>query len=81
MGWVILFFNSNFMQRQKVQSSSIDSIGYNSDSNILEIEFLNGRIYQFFNVPESIFNGMMSADSHGKYLNDNIKGIYNYKEI
>lgn len=69
------------MNRQHVESSNIESIGYDSNSQTLEIEFLNGSIYQYFDVPQHIFDELMSADSHGKYLEANIKGHYKYSKV
>ena len=63
-------------------SSNIASIGYDVTSQILEIEFLNGTIYQYYDVPEILFEGLMSADSHGKYLNEYIKkGGFRYARV
>lgn len=69
------------MQRQQVKSSNIASIGYDQSLFILEIEFLNGEIYQYINVPDNIFQGIMSASSHGTYLNQYIKDRYNFNKI
>jgi len=69
------------MKRINVESSNIESIGYDSKSQTLEIEFLNGSLYQYFDVPEHIFSALMNADSHGKYLNANIKGIYRFSKV
>ena len=69
------------MKRNHVESSNIESIGYDSSSQTLEIEFLNGTIYQYFDVPQHIYDGLISADSHGKYLASNIKGYYRYSKV
>ncbi|MBS5796434.1 MAG: KTSC domain-containing protein [Dysgonomonas mossii] len=69
------------MNRQAVTSSNIASIGYDASSQTLEVEFLNGSVYQYFDVPQHIYNGIMSADSHGQYLAQNIKGVYRYSKI
>ena len=66
------------MDRQTVSSSNIASIGYDEATQILEVEFLNGTIYQYYNVPQPEFDGLMSG-SHGTYLNANIKGQYQYQ--
>lgn len=73
--------NQSIMKRDHVESSNIESIGYDSKSQTLEIEFLNGTIYQYFDVPETVFEEFMGADSHGKYLNANIKGTYRYSKV
>lgn len=69
------------MNRQAVSSSNIASIGYDNDSQTLEIEFLNGGVYQYFDVPLHIYNGLMNASSHGQYLAENIKGNYRYSKV
>lgn len=70
------------MERQYVSSSNIASIGYDSDSMILEIEFLRGAVYQYYDVPQSIYDGLMAADSHGKYFAAYIKkGGYRYVRV
>lgn len=69
------------MQRTRVSSSNVYSIGYDDSSNILEVQFNNGSIYQYSNVPYSIYKGLMSAASHGNYLHAHVKGIYSYRRI
>ncbi|PVH27057.1 KTSC domain-containing protein [Sphingobacterium corticibacter] len=69
------------MERKPVTSSNIASIGYDENSSTLEIEFLNNTIYQYFDVPHQIYQGIMSADSQGQYLAQNIKGTYRYSKI
>ncbi len=62
------------MERTSVSSSNISAIGYEAETNTLEVEFLNGSVYQYAGVSVDEFEAMMSADSKGKYLNANIKG-------
>ena len=69
------------MIRQPVSSSNISSIGYDPESRTLEIEFHSGGIYQYFNVPESIYNALMSASSHGSYFHRHIKDQYQWTKI
>jgi hypothetical protein len=70
------------MNRDQVSSSNLASVGYDAQTQTLEIEFLNGSIYQYFNVPEGIYSGLMSASSHGRYFDSYIKkGGFAYKRI
>ena len=62
-----------------VESSNIARIGWEDD--ILEIEFLSGSTYEYFNVPEDVYEELMNADSKGSYLAHNIKGVYSYRKI
>jgi hypothetical protein len=69
------------MERKPVTSSNIASIGYDENTSTLEIEFLNNSIYQYFDVPQRIYQGLMQADSQGQFLAQNIKGVYRYSKV
>ena len=69
------------MDRKIVKSSNLKSIGYDQSSNILEIEFLSGGIYQYFKVPSQIYLALMNATSKGTYFHANIKEKYKYNHI
>lgn len=70
------------MERVPVQSSNLASVGYDPKTSTLEIEFLNGNIYQYFSVPSEIHQGLLNAGSKGSYLDQNIKKAgYSYKKV
>ena len=69
------------MERQIVSSSNIASIGYDDTTSTLEIEFLNGSVYYYYDVPHREYQSLMQAESHGKYLATNIKGKYRYSKV
>lgn len=70
------------MERQYVDSSMITSIGYDTNSATLEIEFKNGgAIWQYYDVQESIYYELISASSIGKYFLSNIKGQYSENRV
>lgn len=69
------------MERIPVSSSNISSIGYDKQSNILEVEFGSGEIYQYFDLPEHLYNGLMSAASKGQFLSSFIKYNYRYQKV
>jgi hypothetical protein len=70
------------MNRIPVQSSNLASVGYDADNMILEIEFHHGGVYQYFNVPPDIHQGLMNAGSKGTYFDQNIKKAgYPYKKV
>lgn len=62
------------MQMIPVSSSDISSIGY--EGSTLHIRFHSGGLYAYYNVPLSVYNGLMSAGSKGRYFHANIKGRY-----
>jgi hypothetical protein len=59
------------MNRQPVSSSNLASIGYDPQSEKLEVEFINQTIYEYYNVPQVIYDQLMAASSHGVYFNAN----------
>ena len=69
------------MLRDPVSSSNIASIGYDPGSETLEIEFTNGSIYQYFNVPARLHEQLMAAPSKGQFLNTYIRNAYPYSRI
>lgn len=62
------------MHRVPVESSSIDSVGY--EKEVLEVCFRNGGLYQYLDVPESVLASLMHADSKGRFFNQQIRGRY-----
>lgn len=69
------------MERKPVQSSNIAAIGYDYISLTLEVEFLNNSIYQYFDVPQNVYDDLMKASSHGQYLAKYIKGFFRYSKV
>jgi hypothetical protein len=69
------------MERTSVTSESIRSIGYDSDCQTLEVEFNYGAVYQYAGVPQGEYEGMMNADSKGKYFNANIRNRYSFVKL
>jgi KTSC domain len=62
--------------RQPVQSSAIAKIGYSKRRHILEIEFVNGAVYRYLDVPVVVYRGLMSAESKARFYDSNIRGHY-----
>ena len=66
------------MEMQELESSVVSGAGY---SRVLEIEFNSGRVYQYFDVDESVYQNFLASESKGKYFNANIRGKFPYREI
>jgi hypothetical protein len=39
------------------------------------------RVYQYLDVPAGVFQGLLDADSHGTYFNEEIKNRYPFRMI
>jgi hypothetical protein len=69
------------MDRILVQSSNLVSVGYDVVNRLLEVEFLTGKVYQYHDVPNDVYQGLMTAPSKGEYLHDNILNRYGFQEV
>ena len=92
------------MERQTVESSTINSIGWRpwhtgatkeeiltrfsnkttkekAKYGKLEIEFDYGRIYEYYDVPETVFAALLSAESIGRTFNKIIRGKYQWVKL
>lgn len=69
------------MERTPVASTNIRAIGYDLETQILEVEFNSGSVYQYHSVPASEHDAIMNAESKGKYFNANIKNNYTFTKL
>jgi len=68
------------IERQKVTSSDIASVGYDDVTGTLEIEFHTTGIYRYFSVPKTVHDGLISTTSPGKYFLQHIKGKFAWEK-
>lgn len=71
------------MEMKAVSSSNIESVGYDKKTKALRIRFKDGSLYEYFDVPEHIYEGLLNPPdgSSGKYFHANIKGVYSYTRL
>ena len=70
------------MERQPVEGSNIESVGYDPDGQILEVEFKSGGVYQYSGVESEMFRSLMDAKSIGSFLRTNIvQGDYEATKV
>jgi hypothetical protein len=71
----------NEMNREPVASSNIATVGYDAASQTLEVGFLNGSVYQYYNIAEHLYAEFMRAPSKGEFLNTYIRSAYPYSRV
>lgn len=69
------------MQRYSVASSNVSSIGYDPATETLEVEFWSGWVYQYYNIPENVYEQLIKASSKGRFLHTQIKNAYPYSRV
>jgi len=62
----------------EIKSTNLKSASYDTESEVLQITFNNGSIYEYNNVPWTVFTKLRMSDSQGKYFNENISRKYKY---
>ena len=62
-------------------SSVVNSFKYDATKQILKITYNSGAIYDYLNVPLSVYQAFQRVKSKGTYLNKKIKGKFNYEKI
>ena len=69
------------LERQIVKSRILRSMGYDDSTKILEIEFQNNLVYQFFDVPPKIYADLMHSGEIGKYFTDKVRTRFRSKQL
>lgn len=69
------------MERKKVSSSSIRSVGYDERNRLLEVEFSDGRVMQYSGVSAEVHRRLISAPSIVSYFRDNVEEAFTAKRV
>jgi hypothetical protein len=69
------------MQRTPLKSRAVISAGYDPEAELLELEFHNGRVYRYRNVPEGVYQFLLRTESKGGYVNRMIQDRYAFEEV
>jgi hypothetical protein len=59
-----------------VTSSALVSVGYDSATAVMEIEFPSGDVHRYFAVPPSVHRALVAADSVGRYFTAHVRDVY-----
>ena len=62
-------------------SSVVASFKYDRTKSVLRVFFVSGSVYDYFRVPETVYEEMKQSGSKGTFLNSRIKGAYRFKKV
>ena len=62
-------------------STVIRRFSYRPEARALEVEFVSGRRYRYYGVPEGIASRFRSAFSKGHFFNARIRDDYPFEEM
>lgn len=68
------------MERQSVSSTNLSSVGYDGDTETLEIQFQNGSVFQYHGVPVETHDALVQSKSVGSFFSRNIKNVFEHSK-
>lgn len=57
------------------ESSMLNACAYDDETNELTVQFTNGKLYVYEEVPIETYRELISAESAGRYFNSIKKGL------
>ncbi len=69
------------MERKKVSSSHMRSVGFDAGSKTLEVELTDGSIWQYTSVSSEVHRRLLAAPSIISYYRDNIEEAFSRRRI
>lgn len=69
------------MERKRVNSSRIRSVGYDEKTLTLEVEFSNGQVFQYSKVYPEVYRRFMAAPNPTAFFDDKIADEYTAKKV
>ena len=69
------------MERKRVNSSKIRSVGYDEKSQVLEVEFSDGRVLAYTGVSREVHRQFMAAPSATSFFEDKIAEAYPSRRV
>ena len=61
--------------------TNILDIHHDSFERKLTIHFLGGGKYEYYNVPQEVYQDILLSKNKSKVFNEKIKDVYKYKKI
>lgn len=63
----------------KVNSSMLYAVGYDPKEEVLEVVFNSGKIWRYYDVPLSVYEGLLKTRSVGSYMNSHVIDCYEHE--
>lgn len=69
------------MNRQALNSSHLASVGYDENQRMLEIEFTDGQVYAYADVPPEVYQALSNDWSPGTFFKNQIRNKYRFERV
>jgi hypothetical protein len=68
------------VKRHHVNSSAIRSVGYDPAAHALEVRYISGDLYRYFDVPPQVAALLEQSPSKGQFVNWVVKQNFRYEK-
>jgi hypothetical protein len=68
-------------ERIPVQSKGIEWVAYDEAAMTLDVHFASSQTYRYFDVPRSVYDWLLRAESKGNFVNRLVKDRYRYERL
>jgi hypothetical protein len=69
------------VERKRINSGTLRSVGYDARTRVLEIEFTNGAVIQYTGVGEDLHRGLVNSAVAASYFRDRIEEDFPSKRV
>ena len=69
------------MQRRAANPTSIYSAGYNQNTLTFEVELQSGKVFQYYDLPQKVYEEFTQAKSKTLFYNAKIRDVYAFSRI
>jgi len=69
------------VQRKRVNSSKLRSVGYEEQTRTLEVEMSNGQVFQYVGVYPEVYRRFMAAPNPTSFFDDKIAEEYTARKV
>jgi len=69
------------VERTRVDSKLIRSVGYDPAARVLEVELIEGHVYQYRDVSPFIYEGLLASKSKGAFFNKRIAKRFPFEQL
>jgi hypothetical protein len=69
------------VERTPIASRALLSVGYDPESQTLELEFATGRVYRYEGVPRGTYDWLLRTPNKGAYVARMINERYPFRDV
>jgi hypothetical protein len=69
------------LDRIPLNSTILEWVRYLPDLRLLQIGLRTGKDYEYFDVPNDTYSGLLTSESKGRYYNLHIRNHFRFRRI